>query len=58
MNAKNRLTTPQAPLDEKLAAASYVIETDVSLEEMRRQTGEVWDFLISDYEAELGPFPR
>lgn len=38
----------QAPLADKLAAAHYVIETDTTLEETRRQTEEVWDFLVSD----------
>ena len=41
----------QAPLEHKLAVADYVIDTDLALEETRRQTERVWAALLSDYEA-------
>jgi dephospho-CoA kinase len=41
----------QAPLERKLAVADYVIDTEASLEETRRQTELVWAALLSDYEA-------
>jgi len=43
----------QAPLEQKLAAADYVIDTDVPLDETRRQTERVWAALLSDHEAML-----
>lgn len=44
----------QAPLEEKLAAADYVIDTDGTLRETRRQTEEVHASLLADFEAEFG----
>lgn len=35
----------QAPLDVKRAAADYIIDTDTSVDETRRQTEAVWDAL-------------
>jgi len=44
----------QAPLDEKLAAADYVIDTDGTLDETRRQTEWVYASLLRDFEVEFG----
>ena len=41
----------QAPLDEKLAVADYVIDTDAELDETRRQTAGVYSALVEDYES-------
>ncbi len=38
----------QAPLDDKVALADYVIDTDQSLEETMRQTAEVYAQLLRD----------
>jgi dephospho-CoA kinase len=39
----------QAPLEEKLALADYLIGTDGSLEETRHRTAEVYRGLVEDY---------
>ena len=44
----------QAQLEEKLAVAHYVIDTDTSLEQTRDQTSRVYSSLLSDYESEFG----
>jgi len=44
----------QAPLEHKLAVADYVIDTDVALEETRRQTARVWSILLADHAAMFG----
>jgi dephospho-CoA kinase len=44
----------QAPLEEKLAAANYVIDTDGSLDETRRQTEWVFASLQRDFDLECG----
>ena len=44
----------QAPLDQKIAAADYVIDTDGSLDETRRQTEWVHASLLRDFEVEFG----
>ena len=50
--AESRLAA-QAALERKLAVADYVIETDTTLEETRRQTERVWEALLADREAML-----
>lgn len=45
----------QAPLQDKLALADYVIDTDGTLRETRRQTGEVYTSLVADFERTFGP---
>jgi dephospho-CoA kinase len=45
----------QAPLDEKLARADYVIDTEGTLRETRRQTARVHAALVLDFEQEFGP---
>jgi dephospho-CoA kinase len=40
----------QAPLEQKLAVADYVIDTDTPLEQTRRQTEQVWADLLRDHE--------
>jgi dephospho-CoA kinase len=44
----------QAPLGEKLEAADYVVDTDGSLDETRRQTEWVHASLLRDFEIEFG----
>jgi dephospho-CoA kinase len=44
----------QAPLEQKLAVADYVIDTDSSLEETRQQTERVWAELLNDHERLSG----
>jgi len=51
--AEARLAAQASP-ERRLALADYVIDTDGSLEETRRQTERVWSALLSDYEAMLG----
>ena len=41
----------QAPLDEKLAVADYVIDTDTQIDETRRQTAGVYSALLEDFES-------
>jgi dephospho-CoA kinase len=41
----------QAPLGEKLAVADYVIDTDGTLRETRRQAEEVWARLVAEHAA-------
>lgn len=45
----------QAPLESKLAVASYVIDTDTTLHETRAQADRVWAALRQDFEQECGP---
>jgi dephospho-CoA kinase len=51
--ARERITA-QAPLEQKLAVADYVIDTDVSLDETRRQAEEVYAALIRDHRELYG----
>ena len=44
----------QAPMEEKLAAADYVIETDGSLDETRRQAEWVYAGLLNDHARLFG----
>jgi dephospho-CoA kinase len=44
----------QASLEEKLAVANYVIDTEGTLREMRKQTEGVYAALLSDFEREFG----
>jgi dephospho-CoA kinase len=44
----------QAPLEQKLAVADYVIDTDSPLEETRQQTERVWAELLNDHERLSG----
>lgn len=44
----------QAPLERKLELAHYVIDTELTLRETRRQTTEVWRKLLEDFEQEFG----
>jgi dephospho-CoA kinase len=44
----------QASLEEKLAVAHYVIDTDVTLRETRQETERVWSRLLADYERLYG----
>jgi len=44
----------QAPLERKLALADYVIDTDGTLRETRRQTDRVYVQLVEDFEREFG----
>jgi dephospho-CoA kinase len=43
----------QAPLERKLALADYVIDTETTLDQTRRQTEQTWAALLADYEAEF-----
>lgn len=45
----------QAPLEDKLAVASYVIDTDTTLHETRVQAERIWGALQQDFERECGP---
>jgi dephospho-CoA kinase len=45
----------QAPLDDKLAVADYVIDTEGTLRQTRRQTERVYAALLADFESEFGP---
>ena len=45
----------QAPLDEKLALADYVVDTEGTLRETRRQTERIYAAMLSDFEQEFGP---
>lgn len=57
-DARARLAA-QAPLERKLALADYVIDTQGTLDETRRQTRIVYDRLLSDFEREFaGAKPR
>jgi dephospho-CoA kinase len=44
----------QAPLEEKLAVADYVVDTEGTLRETRKQTEGVYASLLNDYEREFG----
>jgi dephospho-CoA kinase len=44
----------QASLEERLAVADYVIDTETTIRETRRQTGEVWGSLLRDFERLFG----
>ena len=44
----------QAPLKSKLAVADYVVDTEGTLRETRKQTEGVYASLLSDYEREFG----
>lgn len=44
----------QAPLEDKLAVADYVIDTETTLRETRRRTVEVHAALVADFEREFG----
>jgi dephospho-CoA kinase len=44
----------QASLEEKLAVADYVIDTDVTLRETRHETEQIWTRLLADYERLYG----
>jgi dephospho-CoA kinase len=41
----------QASLEQKLAVADYVIETDGPLEQTRSRTARVWESLLADYDS-------
>lgn len=43
----------QAPLEEKLALADYVIDTETTLKMTRRQTRQVYASLVLDYERQV-----
>ena len=45
----------QAPTADKLAVANYVIDTDDSLEQVRRGTEEILGRLMSDYDRQFRP---
>jgi dephospho-CoA kinase len=51
--ARNRIAA-QAPLESKLAVADYVIDTDVSLDETRRQVKRVYTALVRDHRNLFG----
>lgn len=44
----------QAPLEKKLELADYVIDTETTIRETRRQAREVYRSLINDYETMFG----
>ena len=44
----------QAPLEKKLALANYIIDTDTTLRETRRQTEQVYASLLEDALREFG----
>jgi dephospho-CoA kinase len=44
----------QAPLEQKLAVADYVIDTDGTLQATRQETERVHASLLSDFDRELG----
>ncbi len=44
----------QAPLEDKIALADYVIDTETSLEETRAQTRTVWEALRRDWDGLFG----
>jgi len=49
----------QAPLEEKLVAANYVVNTDTTMRETRHQTEKVYASLLDDFEGEFGkPGPQ
>ncbi|MDX1387870.1 MAG: dephospho-CoA kinase [Acidobacteriota bacterium] len=41
----------QAPLNDKLAVADYVIDTDTEIDETRRQTAGIYSALLEDFES-------
>jgi dephospho-CoA kinase len=41
----------QAPLEDKLAVADYIIDTETHLDETRRQTDGVYNALLQDFES-------
>ncbi len=45
----------QAPLDAKLAVADYVIDTETTLRETRRDAERVYASLLQDFERSFGP---
>lgn len=51
--AESRLAA-QAPLENKLAVADYVIDTDTALDETRSRTAVVYESLLNDFDAEFG----
>ena len=51
--ARDRISA-QAPLEQKLAVADYVIDTDVSLEETRLQVEQVYAALLADHRRLYG----
>ena len=50
--AESRIRS-QAPIEDKLAVADYVIDNDGPLDETRAQTRRVYASLLSDFEARL-----
>jgi dephospho-CoA kinase len=44
----------QAPLEHKLEVADYVVDTESTLRETRRQTEDVYTSLVTDFEREFG----
>jgi len=44
----------QAPLEDKLRVAHYVVDTERTLHETRAQTERVWSHLLDDLEKEFG----
>jgi dephospho-CoA kinase len=44
----------QAPLEDKLAVADYVVDTETTLHETRKQTEAVYAALLSDFEKKYG----
>lgn len=47
----DRRIDAQAPLEAKLAAADYVIDTDGTMRQTREQVDRLWRDLLGDYEA-------
>jgi len=45
----------QSDLESKLAVADYVIDTDTTLRETRRETEQVYQRLLADFERLFGP---
>ncbi len=45
----------QAPLEEKIAVADYVIDTETTLRETRSQTERTYARLVGDFEEKFGP---
>ena len=41
----------QAPLETKLQAADYVVDTDGTMRQTREQVDRLWRDLLGDYEA-------
>ncbi len=47
----------QAPLEEKISLADYVIDTEVPLEETRRRCAQVYASLLDDFSKTFGRHP-